>query len=79
MSNTYIPVCYLREFTYRSDVFGFTDAEVLNEWMNCGCHPLVMMDANGEFDDPQLADFIQEHNLYDLIAETNAGEAPRTY
>ncbi|KAL7504340.1 LOW QUALITY PROTEIN: hypothetical protein ACHAXN_002033 [Cyclotella atomus] len=37
------------------------------------------MDANGKFDDPQLADFIHEHNLFDLIAETNAGEAPRTY
>jgi hypothetical protein len=25
MSDTYIPICYLREFTYKSDVFGFTD------------------------------------------------------
>jgi hypothetical protein len=53
--------------------------EVLNEWMNRGYHPLVMMDANGEFDDPQLASFIQEYKLYDLIAESNNGDAPRTY
>ena len=54
-------------------------SEVLNEWMNRGYHPLVMMDANGEFDDPQLASFILEHKLYDLIAESNDGDAPRTY
>ena len=79
MHDTCVPIFYLREFTYRSDVFGFTDAEVLNEWMNCGCHPLVMMDANGELDDPQLDDFIQDYNLYDLIAKSNDGDAPRTY
>jgi hypothetical protein len=54
-------------------------SEILQEWGNRGYHPLVMMDANGEMDDTQLADFIQEHDLYDLIAETNEGEAPRTY
>lgn len=54
-------------------------SELLHEWMNRGFHPLVMMDANGEFDDPQFAAFIQEHDLYDLIDETNADKAPRTY
>jgi hypothetical protein len=54
-------------------------SEVLHEWGNRGYHPLVMMDANGEMDDSQLADFIQEHDLHDLIAKTNEGEAPRTY
>ncbi|KAL7502247.1 hypothetical protein ACHAXN_001311, partial [Cyclotella atomus] len=56
-----------------------TMSEVLHEWMNRGYHPLVMMDANGEFDDPQVAAFLQEHDLCDLIDETNPGKAPRTY
>ncbi|KAL3789254.1 hypothetical protein ACHAWO_004724 [Cyclotella atomus] len=56
-----------------------TMSEVLHEWMNRGYHPLVMMDANGEFDDPQFAAFLQEHDLCDLIDETNPGKAPRTY
>jgi hypothetical protein len=54
-------------------------SEVLQEWGNRGYHPLVMMDANGELDEEQLGDFVQEHGLYDLIAETNEGPAPRTY
>ncbi|KAL3802447.1 hypothetical protein ACHAWO_004749 [Cyclotella atomus] len=54
-------------------------SEVLQEWGNRGYHPLVMMDANGELDEEQLRDFVQEHGLYDLIAETNEGPAPRTY
>jgi hypothetical protein len=54
-------------------------SEVLQEWGNRGYHPLVMMDANGELDEAQLKDFIQEHGLYDLIAQTNEGPAPRTY
>jgi hypothetical protein len=54
-------------------------SEVLQEWGNQGYHPLIMMDANGELDEEQLRDFVQEHGLYDLIAETNEGPAPRTY
>jgi hypothetical protein len=54
-------------------------SEVLREWGNRGYHPLVMMDPNGELDDPQLNDFVQEHGLHDLIAKTNEGIAPRTY
>jgi len=54
-------------------------SEVLHEWGNRGYHPLVMMDANGELDDPQLRDFVDEHGLFDLIAETNEENAPRTY
>jgi hypothetical protein len=54
-------------------------SEVLQEWGNRGYHPLVMMDANGELDEEQLKDFVQEHDLCDLIAETNEGPAPRTY
>ncbi|KAL7506238.1 hypothetical protein ACHAXN_003506 [Cyclotella atomus] len=54
-------------------------SEVLQEWGNRGYHPLVMMDANGELDEEQLKNFVQEHELYDLIAETNKGPAPRTY
>ncbi|KAL3789186.1 hypothetical protein ACHAWO_008213 [Cyclotella atomus] len=54
-------------------------SEVLHEWTNRGYHPLVMMDANGELDDPQYAAFLQEHDLCDLIDETNPGKAPRTY
>jgi hypothetical protein len=54
-------------------------SEVLHEWGNLGYHPLVMMDANGELDDPQLCEFIEEHGLHDLIASTNEGEPPRTY
>lgn len=38
-----------------------------------------MMDANSELDDTQMADFIQEHDLCDLIATTNKESAPRTY
>eukprot|EP00956_Cyclotella_meneghiniana_P017267 scaffold27947_cov44-Cyclotella_meneghiniana.AAC.1 len=53
--------------------------EVLTEWMNRGYHPLVMMDANSELDDTQMADFIREHDLCDLIATTNEESAPRTY
>ena len=54
-------------------------SETLHEWGNRGYHPLVMMDANGELDEEQLRDFVQEHDLFDLIAETNEGPAPRTY
>jgi hypothetical protein len=54
-------------------------SEVLHEWGNRSYHPLVMMDANGELDDPQLRDFVDEHGLFDLIAETNEENAPRTY
>jgi hypothetical protein len=54
-------------------------SEVLQEWGDRGYHPLVMMDANGQMDDSQLSEFIQEHDLHDLIAETNEGQAPRTY
>jgi hypothetical protein len=38
-----------------------------------------MMDANGELDEEQLNDFVQEHGLHNLIAETNEDPAPRTY
>lgn len=53
--------------------------EVLQEWGNRGYHPLVMMDANVELDEEQLRDFVQEHDLFNLIAETNEGPGPRTY
>jgi hypothetical protein len=54
-------------------------SEILHEWGDRGYHPLVLIDANASIDEKHFSNFVKQHGLKDLVAETNDGEPPRTY
>jgi hypothetical protein len=52
---------------------------LIYEWGEKGFHPLVMLDANATQDKRQFSDFIERHDLKDIISEVNEGIPPPTY
>ena len=52
---------------------------LINEWAKQGYHPLIMIDVNATSEEKGLEAFIEQHGLFDLIAEVNEGPPPSTY
>ena len=54
-------------------------SDLLATWGQRGYHPLVMIDANADWEEREFSKFTRQYGLIDIISDSNDGEAPSSY